>query len=59
MINDDSMAINFKTMITFNPGEVFHFKSISGIVDQEGALHRIADPSRKKPSLGTPIAHMQ
>jgi hypothetical protein len=44
------MAITFNTMITFNAGEIFHFGSISCVVDQEGILHRIGDPSRKKSS---------
>jgi hypothetical protein len=43
-------------VITFNPREVFHLRPISCIADQEAALHRIADPSKKKPSLGTPKA---
>jgi hypothetical protein len=50
LIHDDSMAIIFNTPITFNAGEVFHFGSLSYIVDQEGILHRIADPSEKRSS---------
>jgi hypothetical protein len=56
LINDDSMAIIFNTPITFNVGEVFRFGSVSYIADQEGVLHRIADPSEKRSSLMVPIA---
>jgi hypothetical protein len=52
--HDDSMAIIFNTMITFNAGEIFYFGSISYIVDQEDILHCIADPSGKKSSLVVP-----
>jgi hypothetical protein len=55
-INNDSMAITFNTMITFDAREVFHFTSISCITDQAGILHRIADPPGKKPSLMVPKA---
>jgi hypothetical protein len=50
------MAIIFNTMITFNAGEILHFRSISCIADHEGILHRISDPSGKKSSLVAPKA---
>jgi hypothetical protein len=56
LINDDSMAITFNTMITFNAREVFHFGSIPCIADRGGILHRIVDPPWKKPSLVVPKA---
>jgi hypothetical protein len=38
LINNDSMAITFNTMIAFNAEEVFYFRSISCIVDQGSIL---------------------
>jgi hypothetical protein len=42
------MAITFQHKITLHPGSVFCFGTISSIADEEGTLHRIADPPRKK-----------
>jgi hypothetical protein len=42
------MAIIFHRKITLRPGSVFCFGTISSIADEEGTLHRIADPPRKK-----------
>jgi hypothetical protein len=42
------MAVTFHSKIAFRPGSMFCFGTISSIVDEEGALHRIADPPRKK-----------
>jgi hypothetical protein len=56
LIDADSMAIAFNTMITFNTREIFHFGSISYIAYQGGILHRIVNPSRKKSSLVAPKA---
>ena len=42
------MAIVFYSKITFRPGSVFCFGTISSIADEEGTLHRIADPPKKK-----------
>jgi hypothetical protein len=42
------MAITFHNKITFRPGSMFCFGTISSIEDEEGTLHRIADPPRKK-----------
>jgi hypothetical protein len=47
-IQASSMAIVFYSKITFRPGSVFCFGTISSIVDEEGTLHRIADPPKKK-----------
>jgi hypothetical protein len=42
------MAITFYSKITLRPGSVFCFGTISSIADEEGTLHRIADPPEKK-----------
>jgi hypothetical protein len=42
------MAITFHRKITLRPGSVFCFGTISSVADEEGTLHRIADPPRKK-----------
>ena len=48
LIHDDSMAIVFNTLVIFNVEQVFRFGSLSCIVDREGVLHRITDPSEKR-----------
>jgi hypothetical protein len=53
-INADSMAIIFKSKITFSPGAVFCFRTISCLANVEETLHHIATPPEKKSSLGTP-----
>jgi hypothetical protein len=46
------MAITFQHKIALCPGSVFCFGTISSVADEEGILHRIADPpEKKKPSL--------
>jgi hypothetical protein len=45
------MAIVFQHKIVLRPGSVFCFRTISSVADEEGILHRIADPPEKKPSL--------
>jgi hypothetical protein len=45
------MAITSKCKITLCPRTMFCFGTISSIVDEEGTLHRIADPPEKKLSL--------
>jgi hypothetical protein len=45
------MAITFQHKIALRPGSVFRFRTISSVEDEEGTLHRIADPSERKPSL--------
>jgi hypothetical protein len=53
LIEASSMAITFKNKITLRPGAMFHFGTISCIEDEEGTLHRVADPSEKA-FLGNP-----
>jgi hypothetical protein len=43
------MAITFQHKI-LRPGSVFCFGTISSVADEEGTLHRIADPPERKPS---------
>jgi hypothetical protein len=45
------MAIAFQHKIALHPGSVFCFETISPMADEEGTLHRIADPPEKKPSF--------
>jgi hypothetical protein len=45
------MAVTFHSKITFHPGSMFCFGTISSIADEEGTLHRIADPPKKKSPL--------
>jgi hypothetical protein len=47
-IQASSMAITFYSKITMRPGSVFCFGTISSVADEEGILHRIADPPEKK-----------
>jgi hypothetical protein len=42
------MAVTFQCKITLRPRSVFCFGTISSVADEEGTLHRIADPPRKK-----------
>jgi hypothetical protein len=42
------MAVTFHDKITFRPGSTFCFGTISFVADEEGTLHRIVDPPRKK-----------
>jgi hypothetical protein len=42
------MAVTFHRKITLRPGSVFCFGTISSVADEEGTLHRIADPLKKK-----------
>jgi hypothetical protein len=42
------MAVTFQHKITLHPGSVFCFGTISSVADEEGTLHRIADPPRRK-----------
>jgi hypothetical protein len=50
LIQASSMAIIFQHKIALRPGSVFCFGTISSVADEEGILHRIADPPEKKPS---------
>jgi hypothetical protein len=47
-IQASSMAVTFYSKITQRPGSVFCFGTISSVADEEGILHRIADPPEKK-----------
>jgi hypothetical protein len=42
------MVVTIRSKITVRPGSVFCFETISSIADEEGILHRIADPPEKK-----------
>jgi hypothetical protein len=42
------MAVTFYSKIALRPESVFCFGTISSIADEEGTLHRIADPSKRK-----------
>jgi hypothetical protein len=48
------MAVTSKCKIALRPGTMFCFGTISSIVDDEGTLHRIADPPEKKLSTEIP-----
>jgi hypothetical protein len=50
LIQASSMAITFQHKIILHPGSVFYFGTISSVADEEGTLHRIADPPKRKPS---------
>jgi hypothetical protein len=50
LIQASSMAITFQHKIILRPGSVFCFGTISSVADEEGTLHRIADPPERKPS---------
>ena len=47
-IQASSMAITFYSKSTMRPGAVFCFGTISSVADEEGILHRIADPPERK-----------
>jgi hypothetical protein len=49
-IQASSMAVTFQHKITLRPGSIFCFGTISSVVDEEGTLHRLADPPERKPS---------
>jgi hypothetical protein len=42
------MAVTFQHKIILRPGSVFCFGTISSVADEEGTLHRIADPPERK-----------
>jgi hypothetical protein len=43
------MAITFQHKIVLCPGSVFCFGTNSSVADEEGTLHRIADPPKRNP----------
>jgi hypothetical protein len=49
-IQASSMGVTFQHKIILRPGSMFCFGTISSVVDEEGTLHRIADPPEKKSS---------
>jgi hypothetical protein len=44
------MAVTFQHKIILHPRSVFCFGTISSVADEEGTLHRIADPPKRKSS---------
>jgi hypothetical protein len=50
LIQASLMAITFQHKIVLHPGSVFCFGTILSVADEEGTLHRIADPPERKPS---------
>jgi hypothetical protein len=44
------MVVTFQHKIVLRPGSVFCFRTISSVADEEGTLHRIADPLERKSS---------
>jgi hypothetical protein len=44
------MAVTFQHKIILRPGSIFCFGTISSVADEEGTLHRLADPPKRKPS---------
>jgi hypothetical protein len=50
LIQASSMPIVFQHKIALRPGSMFCFGTISSVADEEGIMHRIADPPEKKPS---------
>jgi hypothetical protein len=46
------MAVTFQHKIVLRPGSILCFGTISSVTDEEGTLHRLADPPEKKPSSG-------
>jgi hypothetical protein len=49
-IQASSMVVTFQHKIILRPGSVFCFGTISFVADEEGTLHRIADPPERKSS---------
>jgi hypothetical protein len=50
LIQASSMAITFQHKIVLRPRSTFCFGTILSVADEEGTLHRIADPPKRKPS---------
>jgi hypothetical protein len=48
LIQASSMAVTFQHRIVPRPGSVLCFGTISSVTDEEGTLHRIADPPERK-----------
>jgi hypothetical protein len=45
------MVVTFQHKIILRPRSIFYFGTISSVMDEEGTLHRLADPPERKPSL--------
>jgi hypothetical protein len=50
LIQANSMAVTSQCKIALHPGSILCVETISSMADEEGILHRIADPPEKKPS---------
>jgi hypothetical protein len=50
LIQASSMAITFQHKFILHPRSVFCFRTILLVANEEGTLHRIADPPERKPS---------
>jgi hypothetical protein len=50
LIQASSMVVTFQHKIVLRPGSMFCFGTISSVADEEGTLHRIADPPERKSS---------
>jgi hypothetical protein len=48
-----SIAVTFQHKIILRPGSIFCFGTISSVADEEGTLHRLADPPKRKLSSET------
>jgi hypothetical protein len=44
------MVVTFQHKIILRPGSIFCFGTISSVADEDGTLHRLADPPERKPS---------
>jgi hypothetical protein len=53
-VQANSMAITSKCKIALHLRTMFCFGTISSIADEEGTLHRVADPLEKKLSSEIP-----
>jgi hypothetical protein len=49
-IQASSMVVTFQHKIILRPGSIFYFGTISSVANEEGTLHRLADPPERKPS---------
>jgi hypothetical protein len=54
LIQASSMAITSQCKIALRPGSMFCFGTISSVADEDGILHRIANPPKDKFSLEIP-----
>jgi hypothetical protein len=52
-IQASSMAVTFQQKIILRPRSIFCFDTISSVADEEGTLHRLADPPKRELSSET------